>query len=169
VLCYLWHFFYGGLAQFIAGVWEFKVPNTFGATAFCSYGAFWMSFAAYVKYIAPDLEAARSYQPLGLFLFVWMIFTLYMFVGSLRVSRAVCAVFATLSVTFILLTVGVLSQSASTVNAGGWFGLICACCAWYASAATVINSAWGRVLLPVGMVNSDKGRKITFKDIILLR
>jgi len=138
--------FYGGMAQFIAGLFEFKLGNTFGATAFCSYGSFWMSFAAYIWFVVPLLNAGDASEATGLFLFVWTIFTLYMTVGSWRTSVAVMAVFFTLSITLILLTIGTLAKSASTTEAGGWFGLLCACCAWYASAAFVINSTWKRVI-----------------------
>jgi len=158
--------FYGGLAQFVAGIWEYRVGNTFGATAFCSYGSFWMSFAAYVQIEIPELGSTDSHEPLGLFLFVWLIFTLYMFVGSLRVSRAVASVFFTLSITFILLVIGTLAQNPRTSQAGGWMGIICACCAWYSSAAIVINKTWGRTVLPVGEIES---KEYGFKEVVMMK
>jgi len=148
--------FYGGLAQLIAGIFEYKVPNTFGATAFISYGSFWLSYAYLVSYVAPTFPAATAHEGIGLYLLCWTIFTLYMFVASLRTSRVVTAVFFFLSITFILLTVGTLAQNESTSRAGGWFGLITAFCAWYGSAAVVINSTWEQAVLPVGVYDKSK-------------
>jgi succinate-acetate transporter protein len=140
--------FYGGLAQLLAGMWEFKKANTFGATAFASFGAFWLSFAAYAKFVKPDLPTASEHTATGLFLLVFAIFTTYMFIASLRVSGAVALVFLTLSATFIVLTIGNLSDTTSIVKVGGWLGLITAVAAWYASFATVTNDTWKRTLLP---------------------
>jgi succinate-acetate transporter protein len=140
--------FYGGLAQFVAGMWEFRKGNTFGATAFTSFGAFWLSYAAYVKFVVPDLPAATAYKATGLYLLAWAIFTGYMLLASLRVSGAVAAVFATLTATFVLLTVGALDQSTSITKVGGVVGLVTAGFAWYASFAGVTNDTWKRTLLP---------------------
>src|SRR3954451_7273151 len=96
--------FYGGLAQMLAGMWEFRKANTFGATAFTSYGAFWLAFAAYVKFVKPDLPPASAHTAAGVFLLVFAVFTSYMFIASLRVSGAVALVFLTLAATFIALT-----------------------------------------------------------------
>ncbi|TPX66463.1 hypothetical protein SpCBS45565_g04421 [Spizellomyces sp. 'palustris'] len=144
--------FYGGIAQFAAGMWEFQTSNTFGATAFTSYGCFWMSFAAYVYLIVPTLEASslNVSDATGLYLLGWTVFTVYMTFAAYRVSKAVLSVFFFLSITFLLLTIGALAPSAGTTRAGGWFGLITAFCAWYSSAAVVINTAHGREVLPVG-------------------
>lgn len=140
--------FYGGLAQLLAGMWEFRKANTFGATAFTSYGAFWLSYAAYAKFVKPDIPEASASTASGLFLLVFAIFTAYMFLASLRVSGAVALVFATLAATFVALTIGDLSDTESIVKVGGWLGLITAVCAWYASFATVANDTWKRTLLP---------------------
>jgi len=148
--------FYGGLAQLIAGLFEFKAPNTFGATAFCSYGSFWLSFAAYVKFVAPGLDAAIASKATGLFLFVWLIFTFYMFFASLKVSKVVTLVFFFLTITFLLLTIGAWTPNVHCSHAGGWFGIITALVAWYGSAAVVINSTWGRTMLPVGVYLPDE-------------
>jgi len=147
--------FYGGIAQVIAGLFEYKFPNTFGATAFISYGSFWLSFAAYLKYIVPGLEATKEHEATGLFLFVWLIFTMYMFVGSLRVSKIVALVFFFLVWTFFFLMVGTFAGVAGLGKAGGWLGLLTALLAWYGSAAIVINSAHGRTVLPVGEINKS--------------
>jgi uncharacterized protein len=140
--------FYGGLAQLLAGMWEFRKGNTFGATAFSSYGAFWLSFAGYVKFVAPQLPAATAHQATGVFLLAWAIFTVYMTVAAVKVSGAVLAVFASLALTFVLLAAGELGQSVGIGKAGGWFGLLTAVLAWYASFAGVTNATWKRALLP---------------------
>lgn len=140
--------FYGGIAQLLAGMWEFKKNNTFGALAFTSYGAFWMAFAAYVKFVAGGLPAGQAHEATGLFLLAWTIFTLYMLVASLRTTGVIATVFAVLFVTFVLLTIGNLGNHVGMVKAGGWFGLITAALAWYGSMAGVTNATWGKTVLP---------------------
>ena len=141
--------FYGGIAQLLAGMWEFRKNNTFGALAFTSYGAFWMSLAAYDKFVVPDLPAADAHTASGIFLGAWTIFTLYMWVASLRTNAAVAAVFTVLLVTFTLLTFGKFNPDTSLVEWGGYFGIATAVLAWYASFAGVANSTWGKTLLPI--------------------
>lgn len=140
--------FYGGLAQLLAGMWEFKKNNTFGALAFTSYGAFWLSFAALVKFIAAGLPPATAHQAVGLYLLAWTIFTLYMTIASARTSGAVFGVFIILSLTFIFLTIGELGSNTSMSKVGGFLGLITAFAAWYASAAGVTNATWKRTVFP---------------------
>src|SRR3954465_7184800 len=101
---------YGGLAQFAAGMWEFRTGNTFGAVAFTSYGAFWLSFWAFVEFFEKDIPKADVGHAVGLYLIAWGIFTTYMFVASLRTTGAIAAVFGLLALTFIVLGIG---------NAGG--------------------------------------------------
>lgn len=139
--------FYGGGSQLLAGMWEFKKANTFGALAFTSYGAFWLAFAGYVKFVAPGLHT-NAYEATGLFLLGWTIFTTYMVVAAVRVSGAVLVVFVTLALTFLLLTIGTLGQNAGITHAGGYLGIVTALCAWYASFAGVTNATWGRTVLP---------------------
>jgi len=111
--------FYGGLAQLLAGMWEFKVGNTFGATAFTSYGAFWMSFAGYVHIIVPQIkEVGHVKKATGLFLLAWLIFTLIMNVASFKISKFLLALFTCLSVTFLFLTIGNLANISIIVNIG---------------------------------------------------
>lgn len=142
--------FYGGLAQLLAGMWEFRKGNTFGATAFGSFGAFWLSYAAYVKFVVPGIQSQPdAYKATGLFLLAWAIFTAYMFTASLRVSGAVALVFATLTATYILLTIGEFGQNMSITKIGGYVGIATAAAAWYASWATVLNDTWKRTMLPV--------------------
>ncbi|HWR48072.1 MAG TPA: acetate uptake transporter [Pseudonocardiaceae bacterium] len=141
--------FYGGGVQLLAGMWEFRKANTFGALAFSSYGAFWLSFAAYAKFIVPGLSAAAAAAATGLFLLAWTIFTAYMTVASLRVSGAVAAVFVALLATFIFLTIGAYSGSAHTTRVGGYLGIATAALAWYASFAGVTNATFKKTVLPV--------------------
>jgi succinate-acetate transporter protein len=140
---------YGGLAQVLAGMWEFRTGNTFGAVAFTSFGAFWLSFWAYVQFYAKDVPAADAGHAVGLFLIAWGIFTTYMFVASLRTTAAIAAVFALLAVTFFLLGIGDAGAHENVTKIGGWFGLATAAVAWYASFAAVTNSTFGRVVMPV--------------------
>jgi succinate-acetate transporter protein len=141
--------FYGGGVQLLAGMWEFRKANTFGALAFSSYGAFWLSFAAYVKFIAPGLPVAAAASATGMFLLAWTIFTAYMTVASLRVSVAVAAVFVALLATFIFLTIGAYSGAAAMTGIGGYLGIVTAALAWYASFAGVANVTFKKTVLPV--------------------
>ena len=140
---------YGGIAQLLAGMWEFRTGNTFGAVAFTSFGAFWLSYWALVTFFAGDLPAAHAGAAIGLYLWAWGIFTAYMFVASLRTTGAIALVFFLLAVTFILLGIGNSGADDSIVKAGGWVGLATAAAAWYASFAAVTNSTFGRTVLPV--------------------
>lgn len=143
--------FYGGLAQLLAGMWEFKANNVFGATAFTSYGAFWMSFAGYVHLIVPQIKAYGNVKKAsGLFLLAWFIFTLIMNAAALKLSKFLFILFSVLNVTFLFLIIGNLADYPLLVNIGGWFGILTAFIAWYGCAATVINSAFKKQLLPTG-------------------
>ncbi|HZQ79328.1 MAG TPA: acetate uptake transporter [Acidimicrobiia bacterium] len=139
---------YGGLAQLLAGMWEFKKGNTFGATAFASYGAFWISFWAFVVFYAGKVPKADATQAVGLYLFAWGIFTLYMWIASFKTTAAVNIVFFLLTITFFLLAFGEWGTSSGLSKLGGYFGLATAAVAWYASFAGVINSTFGKVMLP---------------------
>jgi succinate-acetate transporter protein len=142
-------FFYGGIAQLLAGMMEFVRKNTFAAVAFTSYGAFWLAFYALVNY----QKALGANNSAGIFLLGWTIFTLYMMIASVKVNTAVMVVFVLLFVTFIFLTWGnwnAFGAHATIVKIGGWTGLATALAAWYASAAGVINNTHGKVVLPVG-------------------
>lgn len=142
--------FYGGIAQFFAGMWEFRKGNTFGATAFGSYGMFWMSFAAYVEFVVPELGGSeKAASATGLFLLAWTIFTLIMLLASLRTNGAIIAVFVTLTITLLLLTVADLFGASDLGTIGGYFGILTALVAWYGAAAVVTNATWGRTVLPV--------------------
>lgn len=140
---------YGGLAQLLAGMWEFRTGNTFGAVAFTSFGAFWLSFFAYGTFFASKVPTAHAGDAIGLYLVAWGIFTLYMFVASLRTTAAVALVFILLAATFFILGFGNAGNSNGTIKLGGWFGIATAAAAWYASFAAVLNATFGRVLMPV--------------------
>jgi len=140
---------YGGLAQLLAGMWEFRTGNTFGATAFSSYGAFWLSFWAFVEFFEKDVPKADVGHAVGLYLIAWGIFTAYMFVASLRTTAAVAAVFLLLALTFFALGIGNAGAHTGIVKLGGWLGLAAAAVAWYASFAEVTNATFGRTVLPV--------------------
>jgi succinate-acetate transporter protein len=146
---------YGGAAQLIAGIWEFRTGNTFGAVAFCSYGAFWISFYILLHIGAAGIPKAELGSAVGLYLWMWGIFTSYMFIASLRTTGAIAVVFLLLAITFIVLGIGnsALAGTTNTTNGtiklGGWIGILTAIAAWYASFAGVINSTFGRVVAPV--------------------
>jgi succinate-acetate transporter protein len=142
-------FAYGGVAQLLAGMWEFRTGNTFGAVAFSSYGAFWLSFWMLGQFFLKDVPAGHLPASLGLYLIAWGIFTLYMWVASLRVSVAVSAVLLALTVTYFLLGIGNAGSHTGLVKAGGWAGIVTAGLAWYASFAAVVNSTFGRIIMPV--------------------
>lgn len=142
--------FYGGLAQLLAGMWEFKKDNTFGATAFTSYGAFWISLSSMiyleltgVLHFGEDMNIA-----LGIFLVAWTIFTFYMWIGTFRINPALNLVFTLLFITFILLDLtefGIISGPMA-----GYFGLATAFAAWYVSAAGILNPLFEKDILPTG-------------------
>jgi uncharacterized protein len=140
---------YGGIAQLLAGLWEYRNNNTFGATAFCSYGAFWISFFVLEQFEASKIPAAHLGDAVGLYLIAWGIFTTYMWIASFRVSVAVMLVFLLLAATFIVLGIGEANANTSIVKAGGWIGIATAIVAWYASFASVTNKTFGRIVLPV--------------------
>lgn len=144
-------FFYGGLAQFCAGMWEFRANNTFGATAFSTYGAFWLALATFIVLVlAGKVPAKDVNNDLGWFLLSFFIFNSYMLILSTRVSIAVFGVFLTLEITELLLFLGAFSGSTGLSQLGGWVGILTAIVAWYASFATVANNMRPKPVLWVG-------------------
>src|SRR5436190_16809595 len=142
---------YGGFCQLLAGMWEFRNRNVFGATAFSTYGGFWIGLGLYVLLVAPGAAApTQESNDLGWILLAFAIFNTYMLLWSTQVNRAVFAVFLTLEVTEILLFIGNFADSTSLVKAGGVVGVITAVTAWYTSAAGVINGMNETPVLPVG-------------------
>jgi succinate-acetate transporter protein len=140
---------YGGLAQLLAGMWEFRTGNTFGAVAFTSFGAFWISFFILVAFFAPTIPEGDAGHAIGLYLWAWGIFTTYMFIASLRTTGAIALVFLLLAITFILLGIGNSGGNENIVKWGGYLGIATAIAAWYASFAAVVNSTFGRTVAPV--------------------
>jgi succinate-acetate transporter protein len=148
-------FFYGGIAQLAAGLWEFAKGNTFGAVAFCSYGAFWLSFWYMLNHL-PQAAPPDVLHGIAVYLLVWAIFTTYMAVGASRTSGAVFLVFVLLALTYIALVIGFFSESVADFEAndnfwirlGGWLGIATALAAWYASFAAIVNFTFKRTVLP---------------------
>lgn len=140
--------FYGGIAQVIAGVWEFANKNTFGATAFTSYGAFWL--AAWFLLTSGNKVDAPG---VGLFFLAWGIFTLYMTFAAIKTNMVILLVFIALTLTFAFLAIGEFAGSETIHHVGGYIGIVTALLAFYGSFATVINSTFNRVVLPVKPAN----------------
>lgn len=131
---------YGGVAQLCAGMWEFQRKNTFGATAFSSYGAFWISFYLLVTFNVGGIPAEARPAAIGFYLLAWGIFTAYMTAGAANVSKPVLVVFALLTITYFVLAIGAFASQPGVSTLGGYLGLLTAIAAWYASAKTVIAS-----------------------------
>jgi len=138
---------YGGGAQLLAGMWEFRNRNVFGATAFSSYGAFWIGLFFWIK----NAPAATGHD-LGWILLAFAIFNTYMLLMSTQVNLAVFAVFLTLELTEIFLAIGNFADGGTggISQLGGYIGILTALCAWYASAAGVANGLNGKLRIPVG-------------------
>jgi len=156
--------FYGGLAQLTAGMWEFRNGNVFGATAFSTYGGFWLALGIFVTFIvlSKNWAGAVTANPhdvpnaLAWFLLAFAIFNTYMMLWSMRINVAVFLVFLTLQITLVLLVIGFFLEAHGHANngwihTGGWIGILTAACAWYASAAGVANGmAAPKRIVPVG-------------------
>jgi succinate-acetate transporter protein len=145
--------FYGGLAQVIAGIIEAKKNNTFGLTAFTSYGFFWLSFAGLVVMPKLGWVAAPAENALVAYLLVWGAFTFLMFFGTLKLNRALQFVFASLTILFILLAVGDSTGNADIKHLAGYEGIICGASAIYTGMANLLNEMYGRSVLPIGTVS----------------
>lgn len=143
-------FFYGGLVQLLAGMWEFRNNNTFGAVVFTSYGAFWGALGFFF-FFGERLGVLTGVGPsAGFTLLGWTVFTFYLWIASITVNRAMFITFTVFMLTLILLDLGFLLAVNGFVVAGGYAGIILAMCAWYTSAAGVLNHVFGRVVLPLG-------------------
>ncbi len=140
---------YGGAIQVLAGMWEFRKGNVFGATAFSSYGAFWLSFWAFVTFYAADIPDAEDRATVvGWYLIGWGIFTVVMWVASLRTTAVLALLFTLLALTFFALGAGDVAHTGSLTTLGGYLGLVTAAVAWYACLAGVSASTFGRAVLP---------------------
>jgi succinate-acetate transporter protein len=144
--------FYGGIAQIIAGIMEWKKKNTFGTLAFTSYGAFWLTLVALI--VMPKLGWIEKTSTRGMicYLAMWGIFTFLLFIGTLRLNRALQVVFGTLTLLFFLLALGDKTGNASLKVFTGWEGIVCGFSAIYAGIAQVLNEIYGKTVLPLGVV-----------------
>lgn len=139
---------FGGIAQLLAGMWEFRKGNVFGATVFSSYGAFWLSFWAYLTFYAEDIPADHHGVAAGWYLIGWAIFTSLMLIAALRTTAVLAVLFVVLDAAFVLLGLGALNASASLTTAGGALGLVAAAMAWYLCLAGVTAATFGKPILP---------------------
>lgn len=140
---------YGGIAQLLAGMWEFAKGNTFGGTAFASYGAFWISFWYLTGHTdMSKLAAGDISKGVGLYLLAWGIFTLLMLVAVLKVNGALISVFLLLTITYFLLAFGAFGSNEGLTKAGGYFGVLTAIAAWYTALAGLMAFTNGRQILP---------------------
>ena len=144
--------FYGGIAQVIAGILESKKNNSFGMTAFISYGFFWLTLVGLV--VMPKLGwiPAASANGMIAYLIMWGIFTLLLFFGTLKISKALQFVFATLTILFFLLAAGDATGNASLKTFTGYEGIVCGLSAIYTGTASLLNEVYGKTVLPVGLV-----------------
>jgi succinate-acetate transporter protein len=139
----------GGLAQVLAGMWEFRTGNTFAGTAFIAYGAFWLSFWALAQFYLADIPKADVADAVGLYLIAWGIFTAYMFVASFKTTRELNIVFGLLLLTFLALGFGEVVASTGLTKAGGYLGLLTAAAGAYTAMAEITNATFGRTVLPI--------------------
>jgi uncharacterized protein len=159
---------YGGIAQIIAGIMEWKKGNTFGTTAFTSYGLFWLSLVALWLLPVKDTTTAiaiTSKGSIAAYFFMWGLFTLVMFIGTLRLNKALQVVFGTLTILFFLLVIRDATGSAVVGTIAGYEGILCGLSAIYAALAQVLNEVYGRVVLSVGPVApkvEKKAEKVAF-------
>ena len=142
--------FYGGIAQVIAGIMEWKKGNTFATTAFISYGFFWLTLVALILMPEMGLGVAADSTSMAVFLFMWGLFTVFMFIGTLKLNRALQFVFGSLTILFFLLTIGDITGSALIKQIAGYEGIICGLSAIYAAMAQVLNEVYGRTVAPLG-------------------
>ncbi|MCK4952968.1 acetate uptake transporter [Candidatus Bathyarchaeota archaeon] len=148
--------FYGGLAQIIAGLLEAKQGNTFGATAFTSYGFFWLSFVAINFLPTLGLTTAASPKSMAAYLLIWGIFTALMTIATFKINTALQAVFVTLTLLFLILGVGDLTNITLIKTFGGYEGILCGSCAIYLATAEIVNETYKRVVLPIGEKQNKK-------------
>ena len=145
--------FYGGLAQVIAGIIEAKKNNTFGLTAFTSYGFFWLSLVGLIVMAKVGWIDKPSDNGMVAYLAVWGLFTFCMFFGTLKLNRALQFVFASLTILFILLAAGDATGNDSIKHLAGYEGIICGLSAIYTGIANVLNEVHGKTVLPIGPVS----------------
>lgn len=160
--------FYGGLAQVIAGIMEFKKNNTFGTTAFTSYGFFWLSLVALNMIPLMGYGEAANSLSMSAYLFMWGLFTLFMFIGTLRINAALQVVFGTLTILFFLLAIANFTGSSLILTIAGYEGILCGFTAIYAAMAQVLNELYDKTLLPIGerKVQERLGNNLEMRKVI---
>jgi len=142
---------FGGLMQIFAGAFEFRLGNTFGMTAFLSYGAFWWWFAFLLLFAHNNwIDISTAGPTVGVALLLWGVLTLYLWISSFRLPKITFLIFLTLWVTFALLGFGAVQANPALTHAGGWLGLVCGTLAMYGSFAIVTNATFARAVLPIG-------------------
>jgi succinate-acetate transporter protein len=142
---------YGGFIQILAGLLEFRLGNTFGMTAFLSYGAFWWWFAFLLLFAHQGMIDLSGAGPtVGVALLLWGLLTLCLWVSTFRLPRILFAIFLTLWITFLLLGLGGVLGAPTLSRLGGWLGLVCGSLAIYGSFGLVTNATWGRAVIPLG-------------------
>ena len=144
---------FGGLIQIFAGAFEFSLANTFGMTAFLSYGAFWWWFALLLLFAHNHLIDISAAGPtIGVALLLWGLLTLYLWISTFRLAKVIFLIFLTLWLTFGLLGLGAIEHSSTLSHSGGWLGLLCGSIALYGSFGIVTNATFGRAIVPLGTV-----------------
>ncbi|MEO8456007.1 MAG: acetate uptake transporter [Sphingomicrobium sp.] len=142
---------FGGLMQIFAGAFEFRLGNTFGMTAFFSYGAFWWWFAFLLLFAHNNwIDISAAGPTIGVALLLWGVLTLYLWISTFRLPRILFLIFLTLWVTFALLGVGAISANSQLTHLGGWLGIVCGTLAIYGSFGIVTNATFGRTVVPLG-------------------
>ena len=138
----------GGFAQIVAGVLEFKGGNTFGGTAFTAYGCFWWSLI--FIWLAPLGTAPADKLSMGFYLLLWFIFTLMMYIGTLKHNRVTQVVFLSLTALFLLLALGDFTHNEGITRIAGWVGIFCGLSAVYSAVGQVVNNEFGKKIIPLG-------------------
>lgn len=144
--------FYGGLAQVIAGIMEWKKNNTFGTTAFTSYGLFWLTLVGLIVLPKLGLGSAPVAEAMGCYLFVWGLLTAFLFIGTFRLNRVLQFVFGSLALLFFLLAASDFTGNAAIKTLAGYEGIICGASAIYAAIAQVLNDVYQKTIFPLGPV-----------------
>ncbi len=141
--------FCGGLAQVFAGLLEWKKGNTFGTTAFTLYGIFWLSLVGLLVMPKIGWGEANQNSAMAAYLFIWGLFTMVMFFGTLKISRALQFVFGSLTLLFFLLALSDITGSSALKQIAGWEGIVCGLSAMYTALAQVLNEVYGKTVLPL--------------------
>lgn len=147
--------FYGGAAQIVAGVLESKKNNSFGLTAFVSYGFFWLTLVGLIVFPKLGWMTAASNAGMVAYLVMWGIFTLLLFIGTLKISKALQFVFASLTVLFFLLAIGDATENESIKHFAGYEGIVCGASAIYTGVGTLLNEVYGKTVFPLGPVSKN--------------